>query len=102
MSQIIVEITYTDITKKLYIRSSSNIGLILYDTLDIFNLLIYNIENAEFIFDDGSSIIPGYTVEDYKIKLSKHIADKKAILKKIILHDRRRDENMNVIKENIY
>jgi len=102
MSQIIVQVKYINTEKKVYININNEIGLILYDLLAILNLLIYNIEYSEFIFDDGSNLILGKTEEEYTVKLKKHIDDRKAVLKNIIIHDRRRDENMNVIKENIY
>lgn len=102
MNQIIVQVTYININKRVYIDYNSQVGLILYDLLSIFNLLIYNIEYSEFIFDDGSSIILGKTEEEHKVPLKKHIDEKKVALKQIIIHDRRRDENNNVIKDNIH
>jgi hypothetical protein len=84
---------------------SIKIGHIQEKILSLCSLMIYNIEYSEFILNDKEKHILGSekilfsdTFENF-LKLNNiELAD----IKEIIIHDRKRDENGNVIKNNVY
>ncbi len=97
-----IDLHYNDYVKNIEIDIMSKGGNIQEHVLNICSLMIYNIEFTEIIIGDTSFIIGD---EDFLFEmildelLNKHNL-KEEDVKKIIIHDRRRDENGNVIKEN--
>lgn len=81
------------------------IGHIQEKILSLCSLMIYNIEYSEFILNDEQKYILG----SEKILFSDTFENFLKInnielcnIKEIVIHDRKRDENGNVIKDNIY
>ena len=97
-------IIYNEINKNIKIKENSSIGDIQEKILTILSLLIYNIENSHIYLENdesknlfimGDENCPfGITLEDF-LKENNYTR-----VEKIIIYDRRRDENGNVIKEN--
>ena len=97
-------IIYNEINKNIKIKENSSIGDIQEKILTTLSLLIYNIENSHIYLENdqsknlfimGDENCPfGITLEDF-LKENNYTS-----VEKIIIYDRRRDENGNVIKEN--
>jgi hypothetical protein len=97
-------IIYNEINKNIKIKENSSIGDIQEKILTTLSLLIYNIENCHIYLENddsknlfimGDENCPFHTgIEDF-LKENNYTR-----VEKIIIYDRRRDENGNVVKEN--
>jgi hypothetical protein len=100
-----INLFYNGIAKNIEINTKKKIGIILEDILNNSFLMIYNIEKCELIINDnnipyifGSDEMLFSTIfEDFL----KNIDKSEDSCKNIILYDRLRDDNGNVIKNNI-
>ena len=126
---MIIKLIYNDFNKNIDIDISKTIGKIQEELLNLCSLIIYNIEYSELIVESNfhvplliKSNIDNNNIQDHvnnkcyilgsndmlfndifekainKIGLNNNIEDIENI--KIIIHDRKRNENGNVIKEN--
>ena len=87
----------------LYHISILSLGLLQEYILQKCSLIIYNIEYSELVFNNGFTIKLGDETAEFNKLLSVFLSEHSDLtLEKIILYDRKRDENDNVIKENIY
>ena len=97
-------IIYNEINKNIKIKENSSIGDIQEKILTTLSLLIYNIENSHIYLENndsknlfimGDENCPFHTgLEDF-LKENDYTG-----VEKIIIYDRRRDENGNVVKDN--
>ena len=98
-----INLYYNDFKKEIDIDISKKIGIIQENLLNYCSLLIYNIEYSEIIIDNKSYILGdeefdfNKTFEKILVDLSKEHTD----IQKIVINDRKRDFNGNVIKDNI-
>ena len=105
---MILTLIYNEFVKTIDIDISTKIGCIQEDILNKCGLMIYNIENTEFIIKDKESnniiYILGSDEGDFN-KTLKDFLDSSKIneedIIKIVVNDRKRDHNGNVIKDNI-
>jgi len=103
-------LTYNEFHKEYKIEDiildeSTKIGNIQEKILSLCSLMIYNIEYSEFILNSGEKYILGSekilfsdTIENFLKTNNIELVD----IKEIIIHDRKRYENGNVIKNNMY
>jgi hypothetical protein len=97
-----INLNYNNFNKYIDINISDKLGYILENLLNNCSLLIYNIENAQIITDNeyylfGEEEAPfNITFEQFLININKN----EEYIKKIIINDRKRDNNGNVFKEN--
>jgi hypothetical protein len=94
---------YNDFTKEIDIDCTKKNGVLQENLLNYCSLMIYNIENTELIVqkNDGNcteSIILGSDNLEFNDTLEKLVSEYNIL--KIIIHERKRDENGNVIKDN--
>ena len=98
-----VNLNYNEFIKKYELDISQKIGFIQEKILSLTNLLIYNIEYSKIKINNnfyilGSDDLPfNLNLKDF---LDNNNLDENDI-QEIIIYDRKRDENGNVIKENI-
>lgn len=98
-----INLIYNNFNKYIDINVSEKLGTILEKLLNNCSLLIYNIENCNIITNDktylfGSSDAPfNISFEEFLKNINKDEQN----INKIIIIDRNRDKNGNVIKENI-
>jgi len=95
-----INIYYNDFIKNIKIDTSSKIGNIQETLLNYCSIMIYNIEKTEILLKDNSKYILGSTELPFHEKLEEKIENHENI-DKIIIYDRERDANGNVLKNNI-
>jgi hypothetical protein len=97
-------IIYNEISKNIKIKDNSSIGDVQEKILTTFSLLIYNIENCHIYLENDESkklFIMGDENCPFHTRLEDFLKENNYTrVEKIIIYDRRRDENGNVIKEN--
>jgi len=97
-----IDLINNNFNKYVDINISDKFGIILDKLLNNCSLLIYNIENCEIVTLNESYFLGS---EDAPFHISfeiflKNINKNEEYIQKIIIHDRKRDENGNVTKEN--
>ena len=100
---MIINLSYNEFIKKYELNIIHKIGFIQEKILNLNNLLIYNIEYSKIKIKNNYYILGS---EDLLFNLIlKDFLDKynliESDIEEIIIYDRKRDENGNVIKENI-
>jgi hypothetical protein len=98
-----INLYYNDFKKEIDIDISKKIGIIQENLLNYCSLLIYNIEYSEIIIDNKNYIL-GDEEFDFNKTFEKILVDlfkEPFNIEKIIINDRKRDFNGNVIKDNI-
>ncbi len=111
---MIVTLIYNEFVKTIDIDINKKIGIIQEDLLNKCGLIIYNIEYSEIILEDTSNDTSNDTLKlnyvlgseeaNFNITLKEFLESIKMneeIIEKIIIYDRKRDINGNVIKDNI-
>jgi hypothetical protein len=98
-----INLVYNDFQRIVEIDESKKIGSVLENILSICSLMIYNIENCQININNSQYVL-GSDDMPFNIKLVDFIADKEfdknSQENKMVLHDRKRDELGNVIKNN--
>ncbi len=98
-----VELMYNEYKFDFQFKRKEKIGKIQEDILSKVSLMIYNIEYTKVFFDDGNEYIMG---DEKMLFLDKweNFEEKEEMkmkkIEKIVVYDRKRDENGNVIKDN--
>ncbi len=104
MENIQTNIIYNDTNRKITFNINNKIGKIQENILSICNLYIYAIEYTEIEFEDGSIYILGDNNFSFNINYKDIIEKenkKETNIKYFRVLDRKRDENGNVIKDNL-
>ena len=92
---------YNDFKKEIEIDIKKKIGIIQENILSLCSLMIYNIENTEILVNNkyyilgSEQLLFSETFENFFLKINYNF------IEKIIINDRKRDSNGNVIKENL-
>ena len=106
-----INIIYNDFNKKKEFDLNQSFGEIQYKILSDILLFIYNIEHSELIINNTIKYILGINECNYSITLYDFLKNNNYLQNndnnlenidiKIITYDRKRDNNGNVIKENL-
>ena len=97
-----ININHNDFKSEIIIDISKKIGIIQEEILNLCSLIIYNIEKTE-IFINNKSYILGIEDALFNINFDVFLNNNNLInekIDKIIIYDRERDCNGNVIKKN--
>jgi len=97
-----LNIIYNEFKKSIKLDISKKNGIIQENLLSLCSLIIYNIEHTEIIIDNNNYIIGSddFLFEETLEKSLEKINKNKEDIEKIIIIERKREENGNVIKDN--
>ena len=98
-----INLYYNEFNKDYNLNILKKIGFIQEEILSLNNLLIYNIEDIKIKINNNYYILG---IDDLYFNLNlKYFLEKNNLnesdIEKIVIYDRKRDENGNVIKDNI-